>query len=252
MAQTSSLLISLKKSLKAHGYTYADVAKHIGLTQASIKRLFSEENISLQRLDQICQMMDLEISDLVLLMNEQQSQLQQLSVEQEQELSQDLGLLLIALSVLNKWTMDEIIEHYELETHYCIQKLARLDKLKIIELLPGNRIKLLVAPNFGWRDNGPIQEFFQHTIGQEFFNSRFNQDEESLIVLNGMLASASNSEFQRKLKRIAQEFEVLNQEDSNLPLEQRFGVTVVLAMRSWRYGLSQHLLKKHPDQSLAK
>ena len=65
MAQTSTLLIALKKSLKAHGYTYADVAKHIGLTQASIKRLFSEENISLQRLDQICQMMDLEISDLV-------------------------------------------------------------------------------------------------------------------------------------------------------------------------------------------
>ncbi|WNC68584.1 helix-turn-helix transcriptional regulator [Thalassotalea nanhaiensis] len=243
MAQTSSLLISLKKSLKAHGYTYADVGKHIGLTQASIKRLFSEENISLQRLDQICQMMDLEISDLVHLMAEQQAQLQQLSVEQEQELSDDLGLLLIALCVLNKWTMDEIIDHYKLESHYCILKLARLDKLKIIELLPGNRIKLLVAANFGWRENGPIQAFFQRTIGQEFFNSRFNQDEESLLVLNGMLASTSNSEFQRKLKRIAQEFEVLNHEDSSLPLSQRFGVTVVLAIRSWRYGLSQHLFK---------
>ena len=144
--------------------------------------------------------------------------------------------------------MDEIIEHYQLEIHYCIQKLARLDKLKIIELLPGNRIKLLVAANFGWRENGPIQAFFQRTIGQEFFNSRFSQDEESLLVLNGMLASASNSEFQRKLKRIAQEFEVLNHEDSSLPLEQRFGVTVVLAMRSWRYGLSQHLLKNQPHK----
>lgn len=249
MAQTSSLLIALKKSLKAHGYTYADVGKHLNLAQASIKRLFSEENISLNRLDQICQMMDMEISDLVRTMSEQQANLQQLTVEQEQEITKDLGLLLITVCVLNKWTMQEIVEYYELEETYCIQKLARLDKLKIIELLPANRIKLLVAANFGWRENGPIQAFFQRYIGQEFFNSRFSQDDECLLVLNGMLSSASNSEFQRKLKRIAQEFEVLNNEDSSLSLDERDGVTVVLAIRSWRYGISQHLLKNKPYQN---
>ena len=252
MSQTSSLLVTLKKTLKAHGFTYADVASHLELSQASIKRLFSEESISLQRLDQICQMMDLEISDLVRLMSEQQAHIQQLTIEQEQELSQDLGLLLIALCVLNKWTMAEIIEHYQLDQHYCIQKLAYLDRLKVIELLPGNRIKLLIAANFSWIENGPIQTFFQKTIGQEFFNSRFSQDDEILLVLNGMLSKASNSEFQRKLKRISQEFEVLNHEDSSLPLEQRYGVTVVLAMRNWRFGLSQHLFKGQPHLSAKK
>jgi len=80
MAQTSALLKTLKKELKAHGLTYVDVAKHLNLAQASIKRLFSEENISLARLDQICQMMNLEISDLVKGMHKQQGQLQQLSI----------------------------------------------------------------------------------------------------------------------------------------------------------------------------
>lgn len=241
MAQTSALLKTLKKELKANGLTYADVAKHLDLAQASIKRLFSEENISLARLDQICQMINLEISDLVKTMSEQQGQLQQLSVEQEQEITKDINLLLITVCVLNKWTMAEIMSHYQMPETACIQKLAKLDKLKIIDLLPGNRIKLLVDSNFGWRENGPIQKFFQQTIGNEYFNSQFEHDDEILLVLNGMLSNQSNGEFQRKIKRLAREFELLNQEDTHLKLNDRHGVTAVLAIRGWRYGLFEHL-----------
>lgn len=247
MAQTSTLLKTLKKELKAHGLTYNDVATHLGLTQASIKRLFSEETISLSRLDQICQMMNLEISDLVKIMNDQRIQLQQLSAEQEREITNDVNLLLITVCVLNKWTMSEIVSHYQMQETECIQKLAKLDKLKIIDLLPGNRIKLLVDSNFGWRENGPIQQFFQQAIGQEYFNSQFQHDDEILVVLNGMLSKQSNMEFQHKLKRLAREFDALNQEDSNLPLEQRFGITTVLAMRGWRYGLFEHLKPSKHD-----
>lgn len=243
MAQTSKLIKTLKKVLKAHGKTYSDVADVLELTEASVKRLFSEESFSLQRLDQICQLLDMEISDLIQQMNEQQEQLQKLTVEQEREITNDITLLLITVCVLNKWTMPDILAHYTLNEHECIQKLAKLDRLKIIDLLPGNRIKLKVAPNFGWRENGPIQDFFQQKIGQEYFASRFNKDDECLLVLNGMLSTQSNGEFQRKLKRLAREFDTLNNEDANLPLEKRQGVSVVMAMRGWQYGLFQPLLK---------
>lgn len=244
MAQTSALLKTLKKELKANGFTYTDVAKQLGLTQASIKRLFSEENISLTRLDQICQMMSLEISDLVKSMSVQQGQLQYLSEEQEQEITCDLNLLLICVCVLNKWTMQDIVSHYDIPATECIQKLAKLDKLKIIDLLPENRIKLLVDSNFGWRENGPIQKFFQRTIGNEYFKHQFEQDDDVLMVLNGMLSSQSNGEFQRKIRRLAREFELLNQEDANLSLNDRKGVTAVLAIRGWNFSLFKHLRQK--------
>ncbi|WP_371195273.1 helix-turn-helix domain-containing protein [Glaciecola sp. SC05] len=243
MAQTTLLINTLKKTLKLHGKTYADVAVGLGLSEASVKRLFADESFSLQRLDQVCQLLGLEISDLTALMQAQSAQLHQLSAEQEAELTTDLTLLLITVCVLNKWSMAQIVEYYEITDAECIQKLAQLDRLKIIELLPANRIKLLVAPNFGWLDNGPIQQFFQQKIGQEFFQKRFNFDDESLLVLNGMLSSQSNGEFQRKLKRIAREFEAMNTEDASLPLEHRKGFTLVLAMRNWRYGLFKPLLK---------
>ncbi|MES2673192.1 MAG: helix-turn-helix transcriptional regulator [Pseudomonadota bacterium] len=243
MAQINTLLATLKKALKAHGLTYAEVASSLGITEASVKRLFSEQSISLQRLEQICQIMEIEISDLVQMMNEQQPRLQHLTVAQEEEITKDLVLLLVTVSVLNRWTLQDIILFYKLSEGDCIQKLARLDKLKIIELLPKNKIKILVTTNFSWLDNGPIQRFFQEKIAQEYFKTEFKNEDECLIVLNGMLSQQSNGEFQRKIKKLAREFDDLNNDDAALPLPQRNGVTVVMAVRNWRYGLFKPLLR---------
>ena len=236
MAQTRELIKALKTALKAQGKTYADVAVELELTEASVKRLFSQQSFSLSRLDQVCHMLDMEITDLVQLMNEQQQRLQQLTVEQEKEITDDVTLTLIAVCVLNRWTFDDILTYYRISETECLRRLAKLDRLKVIELLPGNRIRLLVAPNFSWRENGPIQLFFQKKISQEFFNTRFNRNDECLIVLNGMFSSQSNAELQRKLKRLSREFDLLNNDDAALELEDRKGATLVLAMRGWQYG----------------
>lgn len=243
MGQTRDLVATLKTELKAQGKTYADVAAALKLSEASVKRIFSQQNFSLKRLERICQLLGIEISDLVQQMNEQRQQLQQLDWDQEQDLTGDITLMLVAVCVLNRWTMEEILSYYRISEHECICHLARLDRLKLIELLPGNRIRLRVAPNFSWIDNGPIQQFFQQKIGQEFFHTRFNRDDECLVVLNGMLSSQSNAEMQRKLRRLAREFDALNNDDATLNLEERQGATLVLALRDWRYGLFRPIIR---------
>ena len=67
--------------------------------------------------------------------------------------------------------------------------------------------------------------------------ARVQKEEETLIVLNGMLSKLSNSEFQRKLKRLSKEFNDLNNEDASLDIIDRNGVTLVLAMRTWEFGI---------------
>lgn len=243
MAQTRELIKTLKTALKAQGKTYADVATALGLTEASVKRLFSKQSFSLSRLDQVCHLIEMEITDLVQLMNEQQQRLQQLTIEQEKEITGNVTLTLVAVCVLNRWTMEDILSYYHISETECVRHLARLDRLRVIELLPKNRIKLLVAPNFSWRENGPIQLFFQKKISQEFFNTHFSREDECLLVLNGMFSSQSNAELQRKLKRLAREFDLLNNDDAALELENRNGTTLVLAMRDWRYGLFRPFIK---------
>jgi len=243
MAQTLHLINTLKKALKAHGLTYADIAKKIDMSEASIKRMFSEKNFTLNRLEQLCQCMELELSDLLTLMKEDETNISQLSDEQEKEIVNDLTLLLVTVCVLNRWTLDEISQRYKISETEGIQYLCKLDKLKIIDLLPKNKIKLLIASNFSWRENGPIQKFFQSKVEKEFFSSRFNKSNERLFVVNGMLANSSNIVFQKKMEKLVREFNELNDSDANLSLEERTGTTAVIAIRNWNYGVFEHLRK---------
>jgi ATP-dependent Clp protease ATP-binding subunit ClpA len=235
MAQVSALVDTLKASLKAAGIKYTQVAAVLQLSESSIKRKFSKRDFSIAELDTICALANLQISELVRRMEEKRGRLQALTREQEQQIAEDPGLLLVAVSVLNRWSFAELREFYHFEDHELVQMLVRLDRLQMIELLPNNRIKLLVAPNFGWLPNGPIERFFLKAIQKDFFSTRFDGDDHKLIVLNGMLSAESNRELQRKMERLAQEFDQLNQEDVALPLGEKQGCTVLLALRDWHY-----------------
>ena len=243
MAQSLHLINTLKKALKGHGLTYADIAKKINMSEASIKRMFSEKNFSLKRLEELCQCMDLEISDLLSLMKEDEQNISQLSEAQEKEIVNDLTLLLVTVCVLNRWSLNDIMSHYKISETEGIQYLAKLDRLKIIELLPKNKIKLLVASNFNWIENGPIQQFFQSKVEKEFFSTRFNKANERLFVINGMLAENSNAVFQKKMEKLVKEFNDLNDSDAGLSIDDRHGTTVVMAVRQWEYGLFEHMRK---------
>ena len=62
--QTAELLKTLKKCLKAKGLNYRDVADALSLSEASIKRLFSDQSFSVSRLEEVCRFLDMTIYDL--------------------------------------------------------------------------------------------------------------------------------------------------------------------------------------------
>jgi len=50
MGQRTQIVAELKRALRARGLTYAQVAKHLQLSEASVKRLFAAGDLSLERL----------------------------------------------------------------------------------------------------------------------------------------------------------------------------------------------------------
>ena len=65
MSQTKPLIDTLKRELKKQRKTYRDVAEVLGLSETSVKRLFVDRSFSISRLDKVCEMLEIEISDLV-------------------------------------------------------------------------------------------------------------------------------------------------------------------------------------------
>jgi hypothetical protein len=234
MTQITSLVDTLKKALKTGGFTYRDVALGLKLSEASIKRLFATGNFTLARLDSICRLMGMDVPDLVKMADAQIRRISELTQEQEEDLVSDVRLLLVAFLVVNNWPFDEILQSYRLTGPELIRCLTRLDKLKMIELLPGNRIKLLISPSFAWRRHGPIQRFFSERMQDDFFHSKFDGKGEAFLFASGMLSENSITELAKSAERLISEFNGRNRDDAALPMDQRFAHSLVLAVRPWR------------------
>lgn len=233
MSQIHDLMKTLKKVLRSQKITYRDVAEALGLSEASIKRLFAGENLSMVRLEQICNLAGLEISDLVEEMEVGDHRIRQLSEDQEREIVSDSTMLLMTLLVVNRWRLGEILAHYRLSEAEVIRCLTRMDKLRLIDLLPGNHIKLLISPNFTWRHRGPIQRYFITHVQRDFLRGPFDRQGEAFMFLSGMLSRASGALLAEKLQRLANEFNELNRQDRHLPIPQRMGYSMIMAVRPW-------------------
>ncbi len=71
----------------------------------------------------------------------------------------------------------------------------------------------------------------------DFFNCRFEGPGELRLFVSGMLSRESNAQLQKKIKRLAQELLYFHQEDQSLPLAERHGTSMVLAIRPWELKL---------------
>jgi len=244
MSQQKLLISTLKQALKQQGLTYAQVASQIHISEASVKRMFSSGRFTLERIEAICALMEMQLLDLMRLMERAQHSTSQLSWEQEEELIGDIRLLLLIALIRNHWSLPQILHDYAIPEHDCIQLLAQLDRLRLIELQPGNRIRLLVAPDFQWIPNGPIVRFYEERVKAEFFDASFSGQHSHRQFLSGELSAGSAALLIKKMRLLEQEFAELLKADLSLPPEQRINIGLVLAQRPWQFHAFDHLRRE--------
>ncbi|HEX6317847.1 MAG TPA: helix-turn-helix transcriptional regulator [Burkholderiales bacterium] len=251
MARTGELVDRLKRELRARNITYAAVAKRLGMSEASVKRMFSRKEFTLSRLDAICEVAGMEFSDLARGLAAQDAVISQLTYEQEKEFVENHRLMAVALATLNHWTFDEIVAFYDIDPPECTRLLARLDRLKFIELMPNNRIRLLVSRAFTWIPDGPIQRFFKAHGSGDFFASSFDGEDELLVLNNGALSRSSVSALLARLRKTAAEFSGMRSDDASLPLTERAPITLLLAARPWFPAFLRKHRRQRPASSAA-
>jgi transcriptional regulator with XRE-family HTH domain len=243
---TSGLVEVLKRELKSRGITYAQVARKLNLSEASVKRMFSRRDFTLKRLDQVCQLTQGEFSDLAHRLAREEPLASRLSLEQEKEIASSIKLFLVAVCVLNHVEPDQIVSVYDVSKAECIQLLVKLDRIGFIRLLPNNRVRLLVSRDFAWLPDGPIQRFFKQHAHSDFFRSSFDRPDEFMVALNGMLSSTSRAAIIERLKRTARDFSDLHNNDLKLPAGERTPMSLLVAIRHWELKEFADLRRKKP------
>lgn len=249
MLQATFLVDSLKRELKARGITYADLAARIDMSEASVKRMFSQKNFTLQRLDEILEATGIDFRDVALIAHDDPKLISELSFAQEKEIISDTRLLIIAVSVLNLMTVEQITKTYRMSEAEVVKYLVRLDRLGFLQLQPNNRVKLLVTRTFRWIPNGPIQAYFRELAFSDYLESNFDGEDELMRLVNVMLSKHSMGALLDRLKQVAREFSQQHQEDAKLPFEERYSLSIMLAARPWMPKAFRELLRQEAPAS---
>lgn len=237
MSQTRQLLDTLKKCLKAKGITYGHIARELNLSEASIKRLFSAHTFSLKRLEEICNLIDLNFYDLAKISVNAETGPSVLTWEQENTLSEDPKLLVFFYLLLNGREAGSIIRDYNISEQEWLRLLLELDKLKLIELYPDNRVRLLTQKNIAWRKGGPVMKKYESIVKKEFLNAQFDQMDERQRFETGKLSEGSRSVMLKKIDRLIKEYYELIEIDKALPQEKSRNTGLMISFRPWVFSL---------------
>jgi hypothetical protein len=243
MGMRSALMAELKRSLREGGYTYADVARQLRLSLASVKRLFASENLSLERFDRICELIGTDFASLADRAREPRGAERPLTLEQERAIVADPGLFLITWLLLSRTPFQEMVRNYRLSAAQVQRYLIRLDRLKVIELQPQNRARLLISRRFSWRPGGPVQRFLHEKLLREFLAGAFADAEEVFFFHGDALSDGARAQLKRMLQLCARDGLELIERDQALA-QPRQGTAFLLAMRPWQYSGFMQLRRK--------
>ncbi len=240
-AEQRALVDALKRRLRQEGMTYAQLGERIGLSEASVKRLFSQARFSLQQLLACCAALDTELGALCQSRIARASELRELSVAQEKALAADPRLLLLFHLLVQGWKLADIASQYGFRGTDRTLLLTRLDHLGLIELLPQDRLRLRVPRDFRWRSQGPIRRRYGAEVLREFLLDRFSGERALLRFEIRELSEASLQVLRRKLEKLALEVGELAELDALLPVERKHSVGVAMALRPWVFSLATAL-----------
>lgn len=246
MKELDQIVATLKRRLKLHGMTYRDLARALKVSEPSIKRVFASGKFTAERLVQVCEVLGMTLAELTQEAAIAGKQLQALTEEQERSLVSDVKLLLVAVCALNHWTVADMTRCYTLTEAQVVARLVKLDRLRLLTLLPGNRVRLNVARNFDWLPHGPIRQYFRGEGLPDFLNSPFIGDDDVLAFSFGMLTDAAIARMHDEIRKLRQRFAELHEESLVAPLGKRRGTALLLGMRNWELASFTALRRADP------
>ncbi len=232
MSTSSYLFEAIKAHLKARSLTYADLADGLKVSEGTVKRIFSRKHCSTDQLDRICDFLELDLIDLIRTAPRPHKLLEGLTWKQEEEVTGDVKLFVVAVCALHLLRVEEMIQYYDLTDAECIQKLLRLERIGFLQLHPGNRYRLLVARTFRWIPDGPIAQLAKREM-IDFFDHSFDAPGELLQVLNVRVSDASRVSLLSRLRQVVEAYNEQHLADAGLPLAERHPLSVWLAVRAW-------------------
>ena len=213
------LLAELKGVLRDRNIRYRDIAERLKLSETTIKRNLAGRGLSLATLEAVCVIAGIRLIDLAeMAARRSNAKACVLTAEQEQGLADDPFVAFIFLLLRYDWSPQDIQKEFCLNEPNLILHLRRLERLRLLDLFPGNRVRLLTVRYPEWLPGGPLRRAVDDSMRMHFEKMDFH-DRRSVWELETVkLSAGSIAKLRQMIATLAHRMRDLAAEDRSLPL----------------------------------
>jgi len=217
---------------------YRTLGASLNLSEASVKRIFSQRTFTLERLEQICDILEVDFYELAKVARGPVADLSKtLHLDQETALAQDRKLFAFFYILISGRAPQEISRDFLFSERETQQNLKKLEELKLILRMPNDRIKILVSNNVKWLEKGPLNTLYEKEIKTDFLEPKFSGLHERLRLLTGHFSERSIRILETKVEKLISEFIELSETDTLLEPSSARRLWLLVAYRPWNFSV---------------
>ncbi|PIQ62914.1 MAG: hypothetical protein COW00_00250 [Bdellovibrio sp. CG12_big_fil_rev_8_21_14_0_65_39_13] len=232
MIETKDLMNHLKEIMKMKKITYKEIAQHLGLSESGVKKIMQADDLSLSRLQEITQYLEINIVDLMAHISDPKILDGRFSPEIEQffvkfpEAFDFYWKLVVERTPLNK-----IQKAWNLNDAELYRWLRELDQLNLIQWQKGDNIKLPARQMTRWVGRGPLTEKIQRQWAHDLVDDSYVQNTTgaSTYRLRYLkISQRTKAELQKAIEELELEFLQRSAREQSLSDEELIDVRLFL------------------------
>lgn len=155
---------TLRVLMKKNKATYESIGRVLKVSPATIKRRLNGSDISLMQLKELAGALSLSFYELIELSQENRREPYLFSEAQESLLTSDLRLMKLFRLVLAGQNFSKIMTRLELTERELRKAVRDLEKERLVQHLPGDRVIPIVHFPFRWQPNGNLERAYNDLI----------------------------------------------------------------------------------------
>lgn len=244
--RAQALKDAVRRLMKIRGKSYQDLADHLSVSLATVKRILNQEEMALSRLIVICEWLGISLADLDAAADRAPNEETQYSEEQELFLASDPRYLVYLYHLWDGLSPTDIAKKFGLKKASTDRYLIRLEKLGLVRTTGKGRVLPLHRKQPNWRPGGALSRTHYDRLTTRFmgfFSQRVREVmDHPETVPEGTMRSTMNSgtmsretylAMAKELREVVKRYEDASHLESRIYPEDSVGTYALLLCNTW-------------------
>lgn len=207
-----AMLRELRRELRAAGYTIKSASEALGVGETTLKRWLSGKGLMLDKLEELCSLARTDMAEIMRRVDHPVRRVAHLTLAQETTLASDELLALLFFIILGGWAPDDLPADLQLPKSEIEKRLNKLERLALIDRLPGDRIRCRIDRKVHWRRHLMGAQFDRH-MKRLFAEADYSSPQVAYIGEIVRLSPVGYGRLTELIERVRIEIQAIEEED---------------------------------------